>query len=140
MGPPPKAISAVWTARARSETNTAAAPPSRWRSPSSRASSTPLAESAPGSQPVAMPASLSVVSEWVSKTISIGMVSGPSRDDSAAARRAVRKPLGRLQAAAYPRWVKEPAVRSISITCSDLSFSNAAHQLGDNRESPHDQR
>jgi hypothetical protein len=66
MPVPPNAIRAVSTARRRSEQKTAATPWSRRRAPSSRACRRPVSDSCPGSQPVAIPASLSVVVECVS--------------------------------------------------------------------------
>jgi len=73
MAVPPKAISTVSTARPRSEENTAFTPDRRRRFPSPAAWSLPRSDSRPSFQPVATPASLSVVVECVSKTISVGM-------------------------------------------------------------------
>lgn len=76
MPTPPKATSAVSTARRRSEVKTAAMPSARLRSPSSAANARPRADSRPGSQPVATPRSLSSLQEWVSKTIRVDMDQG----------------------------------------------------------------
>jgi hypothetical protein len=74
MPEPANAIDAVSAARARSEQNTAAIPSACRRRPNSAACSRPNGESRPGSQPVAMPRSLSSLIEWVSKTICVGTV------------------------------------------------------------------
>jgi hypothetical protein len=65
----PKAMVAVCAARARSELKTAAMPSAPCRLPSSIAWLRPTADSAPGSQPVAMPRSLSSLVACFSKTI-----------------------------------------------------------------------
>jgi hypothetical protein len=62
MSVAPNAISAVSTARARSELKTASIPSSHLRWPSSLASARPCAESAPPNHPVATSRSLSTVS------------------------------------------------------------------------------
>src|SRR5579871_2603437 len=62
-------MDAVSDARRRSEQKTAASPSSRRRAASSRASLRPRSDRRPGSHPVAMPRSLSSLTEWVSKTI-----------------------------------------------------------------------
>src|SRR5579859_7578559 len=62
------ATAAVSTARVRSDTKTAARPSSRRRAPSSAALDRPMADRAPGSQPVAIPRSLSTEVAWVSYT------------------------------------------------------------------------
>jgi hypothetical protein len=67
----PNAISAVSAALRRSELKTVVMPSPRRRRPISTALSRPRGDSRPGSQPVAMPRSLSSVREWVSNTILI---------------------------------------------------------------------
>ena len=76
MSVSPNAISAVSTARRRSEVNTAAMPSSRRRRPISTALTRPRAERRPGSHPVAMPRSLSSLKAWVSNTMSIDIARG----------------------------------------------------------------
>src|SRR5579864_5380503 len=97
---PPNAISAVSTARQRSEAMTASTPRSRRRAPSAAAWTRPVAESLPPCQPVAMPRSLSSLVACVSKTISTPIArrgspaaaSGPGRDGAALDRRERRRP------------------------------------------------
>ena len=81
-----------------------AMPSSRRRRPSSRACRRPVADSVPGSQPVAIPASLSAVVAWVSYTISMD-TRGLLRDQSTSAK-GVRRTGGliRLQQAPQRPW------------------------------------
>ena len=102
MPEPSNAIAAVSTARRRSEVKTAVSSSSRRRSPSSCACSFPRSERSPSNQPVAIPFSLSVVVEWVSKMMSTVICGG-------------------LRAGGYLRSRCLPSARSTRTSCATSS-------------------